>query len=589
MSKIDKRVVGINVLLIILSYLLTLGVFGFYKIDFSNKEIIFLVVVYAVFKLMKMLPEVHNAKHIVAVSVFSGLLSASFVIGSKITILEEPYIKAVGAIDFVYWIALSVVIFVVLCNIIKFLYNRSITVNRIEDPNIRVWVISAGILFIAWIPYFLMYFPGILTPDSIDSIDQSMGVVALKNYHPVMFTLFVKLILKIGLIFGDLNFAVGLFSIVQMIIMATIFGYSVYWLSKRINNKAVLIAVLLFYAINPVIAMYSITMWKDIIFNGLVLLLFLFLIDVVYTRGESLLSARGLGCFSLLGVLIAFTRNNGILVVLTTIILLGVYLRAHLKKLVPVFLGMLVFITVIQGPVYSVFNIAKSPASETLGIPLQQVAFAAKYGGEFTEEQEEFLNKVIPLETMTDVYRPHIVNQIKFNDEFDKEFFDENKYEFLSIWAQALPDNFSQYTKAHLMQTLGYYHIGTSNWICRFGISHNSHGLYSVDLIESATNVNLKGGVSGLISSVNNIPVIGNVFSIAFWIWLTLFCCIVLCIKKRRVFILPLIPLISIWASLLIGTPAFCEFRYMLSFHYALPFIILLFFIKNNRVAPLEQ
>lgn len=528
--------------------------------------------------------KIHTRKSIVQLIIYSCLLSASFIIGANIDLYNEPYFKEINFIDFALWLLLCAAIFFALFFLIKFLYGKSIKIDKPNQTTKKIWLISAVVIFLAWLPYFLMYYPGILTPDSLDSVNQSLGVEELKNYHPVMFTLFVKLILKIGLLFGDLNFAVGCFSIVQMIIMSTIFGYSVYWLSKKGMPKYILVLTSIFYAVNPVVAMYSITMWKDIVFNGFVLLLFLFLIDIIISKGNVLINKKGLAYFSFLSILLAFGRNNGILVVLTTVVILAIYLKAFLKKIVPVFISVLVFILVIQRPVYSALDIEKSPASEALGIPLQQIAYTAKAGGTFTKEQEDFLNKIIPLTKAKEVYIPSIVNAVKFNEEFDKYYLEDNKIRFFKVWAGALPANFSHYTKAYLMQTLGYYHIGTTNWICRYNIVKNQHNLYNTDFIKAAVNVDLKAGVYIFIENVGKIPIVSSIYSIATWVWITFFCCIVLYIKGRRNLLLPLIPLISIWLSLMIGTPAFCEFRYMLSFHYCLPFILMLFFVKNNSI-----
>lgn len=49
------------------------------------------------------------------------------------------------------------------------------------------------LLVLCWLPYLLALYPGVVLPDSLSSVAQSMGDVPISNHHPVLFTLLVKL------------------------------------------------------------------------------------------------------------------------------------------------------------------------------------------------------------------------------------------------------------------------------------------------------------------------------------------------------------------------------------------------------------
>ena len=80
--------------------------------------------------------------------------------------------------------------------------------------------------------------------------------------------------------------------------------------------------------------------------------------------------------------------------------------------------------------------------------------------GDLTEAQEEFLNQVIPLDEMADLYTPSVVNPIKFSEDFDDAFLESHKMEFLAVWLQLLPENVATYVKAWAAETQGYWEWG---------------------------------------------------------------------------------------------------------------------------------
>ena len=47
-------------------------------------------------------------------------------------------------------------------------------------------------------PYFLAYFPGILSNDSVWQMDQILGIRPLSNHHPFTHTMIIKLFYSIG-------------------------------------------------------------------------------------------------------------------------------------------------------------------------------------------------------------------------------------------------------------------------------------------------------------------------------------------------------------------------------------------------------
>ena len=69
-----------------------------------------------------------------------------------------------------------------------------------------VTLFCIGIIFISWIPYFIIYYPGIISPDSYSQIQQVFGDLALNDHHPILHTAIIGFFVRIGvMIFKNIN------------------------------------------------------------------------------------------------------------------------------------------------------------------------------------------------------------------------------------------------------------------------------------------------------------------------------------------------------------------------------------------------
>ena len=117
------------------------------------------------------------------------------------------------------------------------------------------------ILFIILVGALLSFFPGILTSDNVDQISQAENNKYF-NAHPILHTFFIGTLTQLG--------GIWIPALIQIIIFALSWTY-VCKLLRKINNSkknAILqIIVTCIIAIMPLNFMYSITIWKDIIYS----------------------------------------------------------------------------------------------------------------------------------------------------------------------------------------------------------------------------------------------------------------------------------------------------------------------------------
>ena len=143
----------------------------------------------------------------------------------------------------------------------------------------KVFVVSFLTIFVLWIPYFIINYPGVLVYDSINQLSQVIEGGELLSNHPPIHTMLIGLCYNIVTsLGGKANTYVALYVIIQMTIMAAIEANAVKVVYKNTGKIAVVVLMWGYFALVPFNAMYSITMWKDTLFAGFAL----WVVTVVY-------------------------------------------------------------------------------------------------------------------------------------------------------------------------------------------------------------------------------------------------------------------------------------------------------------------
>lgn len=544
------------------------------KINFSRKIRIFMAVMKRLLAIFFPIATVSDKIYVV----FSFVLSCVIVMGDKINVYEKPYFEAIVFQDFIDVLISFLIIFIVgniLLTIIKYylVTLQSVTTGK------RWWLGAFVLLTLLWLPYLLAYYPGILTADSFTSLLQAKDLSLLYNHIPVMYTLMVALFTRIGWSIGDANFGIFLFSFVQLLVMAGVLSYLAYWVRMKVRKAFAAWLVLLFYGLNLTMAMYSITMWKDVLFSAWIALLCLFLFDVALENGKILEERKGLKQLCILFALISFGRNNGIYVVVFCWFILLLFYK-HIRKKIFLWGGStILIILLIQGPGYKICGIDQSGFAESVGIPLQQISYTSIYDGPLQETEREFLEKIIPLQIIEEDYSPVSADNIKFNAEFNTAFFEQNKADFIKMYFKLLPEHFGSYVESYLLSTSGFWKIEETGWLVGEGIYENDMGFYTVDYLKQYTNIDMKEGMSDRITHMRQ----SLITNVGIMVWLV-FLYTIVCFRQRQSWKAYLaLPLIGCWLTIMIATPVFAQFRYIYYYHIMLPVICVMLFMKREE------
>ncbi|MBB3907743.1 DUF6020 family protein [Anoxybacteroides rupiense] len=299
---------------------------------------------------------------------------------------------------------------------------------------------------ILWGGYALAIFPAAMTFDSVDQWHQA-HTGHFSNWHPLMYTLFIMGLTKIW----D---SPAIVALSQIIIISLIFGYCMAQFEKAGIRRFWLWIVSILFAINPINGIYSITIWKDILYSAFILLFSTTIFHLVITNGKWLNSKKSTWIFFLAAFGVVFFRHNGFPVFLVMLIVLLMVFRRQWKPLILSGGSIIAFYLIFTGPVFHYLKVAPSDPNEVLSIPTQQIARVIEQGGKLTEEQAQYLNQILPLPLWKQYYHPYITNRIKFSKEYNRSaIFPDHLSTYMRTWLEICAQNPKIAKEAFLKQT----------------------------------------------------------------------------------------------------------------------------------------
>jgi hypothetical protein len=526
-----------------------------------------------------------SKKNMIMIGAFSLLYGIVFVISQCIVfnglcdgLYTQNYIETPGFRILFSVIPVTILAFVVVYNVYLLTQKHVIKMHDSTVNNqFKVWLSATCIIAVCWLPHLLAFYPGVIIGDSLSSIAQAVGTMQLWNHFPVVYTLFIKMCLKTGLMFGSINLGVFIYSFIQFLAMAAGAGYVVMWLYKHNINRQVCIMVTIFYSICGIFAGYAISMWKDPLFGVAGVLMSLFLMDVILSEGEKLKDKSFLIPYLLLGIFIIFWRNNGnYIFIAASIITIVVYRKKNIKRFVAGVLLVVITSAIITGPVYDALNIEKDTIVESFAVPIQQIAAVVVRGKELTEKQQEVIYSILPKDDWYS-YTPALSDRIKFHDNFNGDYLADNVGPFLKVWAQLLVPNFGTYVKSYLMETMGFWRPGLQNGAGYFyssGVTENEFGIYRTNILQKVTGYSFE----------EQLDVSRYFICSGTLVWIMLLIVLLLLLQKeKRKYIIMLLPAILTWATLMLATPIAYSFRYIFILGFGLPVYVLLPFLDWKK------
>lgn len=491
--------------------------------------------------------------------------------------------------NIVIFMIVCVISYIVMIGIYEIANKINIKTNKKENI-FKYGIVSFLMNISCWSIWFIVLFPGTGMNDTINCI---MSPTESANMQPPVFEAVVYYGMKILMrIMNNSIVGYAIFTFIQMIIFSVILAWACTWLAKKQIKPIILYAIIIYNSLMPIVGNYSIAIIKDIWYSYAVLVCTLTIHDILNGKINEkiiwilfVLSAGG----------IFFLRSNGKIIVLFVIAIM-IYKEKIRKMLLCIGISFLILNSLVTYTVKQ-YNNSNVTMREASGVLFCQMASVVYYDGKMDDESCQFMDRLLPIEDWRTSYRLSFADTIKFNENFDNEYLNENKVEFIKTWFRLLKNNFKLYVKAYLYHTYGLWNIGINIQPVDYTqsvfmkINNNTSDGVWVDFMndiqlknKSLLPQNIQKPMYALLErlAINNLKRGCGIF-----VWITLFLLYICILKKKIKTFISFMPLILSWGTMFLATPASMVLRYIFGFILMLPFTILICIMdcqKKDRV-----
>lgn len=490
----------------------------------------------------------------------------------------------------IFLIIINIFIFIGLIVLYKYLLERLFTYfdkNKDEDLKRNKFTIffdnhpfitSFIIILLCWLPYFIAFYPCILSPDPTFQIKQFFGIPnkysnyvvlldqnqIITNHHPVIHTLLLGGCLKLGHTFNNDNLGLSIYVIIQSLVFISTLAYVIKFLKDiKLSSKYRFISLLIF-ALIPVFPMYTMTCVKDVFFGCYIIIFISYLYKMMIKK----LSKFDLAFLLIIAVLITISRNNGVYVIMLTLIpLLFFKYQSKLGVIIVLTSSILIFYGY-DKILLPAFRVTPTSVREALSIPFQQTARTIKYNEKIiTREDYEIIDQVLDYDTLSYRYNSGLSDPVK--NGYNRYATKDDLKSYLIVWFKEFFKSPKTYFEATISNTYGYYYPLKTNWY----VYYNENKKINEDGFKYHFNKSVKKPRQALTLFAQGfpyIPGIGLLVNIGINVWFLMIMIAYLLTKKKFREMVYLMPSIVLFLVCL-ASPANCYFRYALPFVFALP------------------
>lgn len=363
--------------------------------------------------------------------------------------------------------------------------------------------------------------------------------------------------------------ALSFYTFFQMCMLSLCISYFIGTLKQYRIRPVICFIITLFYALVPYHAVFSVTIWKDILFAAAVLGFSCALLRLFKKTG-----IFDLCVFGICALALCLFRSNGWYAFLLCFPFLFFHFRKRKKCIFPLLCAVLFTAVIIKYPVMNRLHVVQPDLVESLSIPVQQVTAVICHDRELTNEERALIEQVVDLTYIKDLYDPYFADNIKeLVRAGNQDYLAAHKGEFFKLWASLLLRYPGDYLTAYIHQTYGYWYPDSFYLVAEaegvsatsLGVSHTP--LIGGPLVVKAKEISIKlGGM---------LPLYGTLWSMGVVCWVLVFCIGCTFIRKERRKLILYLPSVTLLLTVLIATPVATEFRYVYFMVLSLPFYLM--------------
>lgn len=562
--------------------------------DYEIYEIISMVIVLPILYYLYL--KVFKKDNYLSINILSVIFTVLMILGYSYDYNYTPNLVFNSNIHILITLIKFIGFYFLFKNLLNAIY-RYFTKGKFQDNANKLtimfskhpYLFSFIVLFIVYGIYLIIFYPGVINYDNANQIKEVLGMhtryldsivvindnITLTNFNPILHTLLLGNLFKVGVSIGNVNFGLFLYTFLQMIIVIAVLSYSLKFLYKEGVKSKYLLWILLAYIIIPYFPLYAITCVKDTLFTMFVLLYIIKLYQFIKYDFKF----KDYVLFMITILLVILFRNNGIYLILLSLPFTLIIKKGICKQIV------LMCVLVIgfnygYGQVLSALEIPNTSIREMLSIPFQQTARYVKYHeSDVTEEQKKVIDTILTYDTLGNRYNPILSDKVK--NEYNKYATNEELMDYFKAWFEMFWNHPMTYVNATVSNVYGYFYPATYRWYVYNTLNEKlpeaGFDYHFIDSLEP-----MRGFIQGYSEVFKYVPIVQMSVNCGFYTWSYLFLMVVLILQKKQRYIILFAPAFSLVLMNVAG-PANTYFRYVLPYAVALFTILPLILLEINK------
>lgn len=463
-----------------------------------------------------------------------------------------------------------------------------------KKTTVKLFFLSFGIILLCWIPVFLAYYPAIMSYDFHSQSQTAwLGWIWFNTHHPLIHTALIRWFLLLGDAIGSFQIAMALFSIMQMLVLSSIYAYACTMITRLTGKKWPMWVATAWFALVPFHPVMVLSMTKDILFTGFTVLFVLLMLEyrMATTRKKRIFLYIAL---ILIGILSLMFRNNAVYAFIAFAFFYILFTKKQRLQVLLLCVVILMGSHIVKDTMQKSMEARDGSPIEMYSLFLQQMCrTGANHFGYLSDEDHFSLNYYVREEYWLG-YMPHIADSLKASVAISTfESWRNDMLPFFETWARIGLKYPNDYLDAFLAMTQGYWFIDDMSHadVLGFGEDTNMGLLYTFNASKSDNfeGVESHSYLPGLLKMYQKIvngnsyqywPVLRLLFKPAFYTWILLLCIMsVSYLKEKNKVILYLFPFMYLM-TLLLGPVV--NFRYVYPVISTIPFYIAWVFSKKD-------
>lgn len=459
--------------------------------------------------------------------------------------------------------------------IAKFCQPITGILRRKNRPAWQVWLLDSTVILLGWIPVFLAYYPSVFAYDAEGQLYQVLAH-DYSTHHPLLHTIFLGIFFRLGgRLPGSYSAGMAVHSVVQMIIMACVFGYTLSFLYQR-NVPAYLRAVLLlFYALFPANSILAMSTTKDVLFSALVLLHTISVYQLADNAENYPVEKWSL--YLRWTVFMLLFRNNALYALIVSIPAASILLSRNTGKNRGIWRRYLLFTALAiilacagNTALKATLHAHNGSPREMLSVPLQQMARTRVKAEEtLPPDMRQELNQYLPEEWVFAAYNPYLADPVK-----NRAVIHDNPAGLIKTWIRLGLLHPQIYIDAFLDNSIGYWFLEDRTHAQIYGIGTESgFGYLSTDnrtmpagfeIVEHSYLPGLRVFLEKIVSdnAYQKFPVLRVIFAPAFYWWLLCLYMAEAIYRRQYLLLLPAVFLVSYYLTLLLSPTVLIRYMY---------------------------